>query len=80
VSEDYTWDGPVEVTHTTLERELSTAWKQVAELEAKLDAVPVDAIRMAHFGDVFTPGYIDACSTVGDWLVELAYQGVQDAG
>ncbi len=69
-SGDYTYEAP---------RFAGTPYGQalvrMAALEAQLAAVPVDAIRLAHFGDVYTPGYMDACSVVGDWLIELAYAG-----
>lgn len=47
-------------------------------LRARLDAVPVDAIRFSFWGDNTLPGYIDACGTVGNWLMSISELAAPD--
>ena len=54
--------------------------RENAELRARLDAVPVEAIELVHWGDSTSFGYVEACGMVGNWLVsvsELTPQAVQ---
>ncbi len=84
MAEDYTYTAePTRAQLAARVQELERALAQAdsnmvalavrnAELRARLDAVPVTAMRKLLWGDPADPGHIYAISAVGDWLIEQA--------
>jgi len=78
MAEDMTYE-PVQPV-AQLAAQVRQLERENAELRARLDAVPVEAIELVHWGDSTSFGYVEACGMVGNWLVsvsELTPQAVQ---
>lgn len=72
MSEDYTYDAPV----TDWRKRAEAAERERDELRARLDAVPVEAMKIVLWGDSASPWYGDMARDMGNWLLKQEAQPI----